>query len=354
MLRIGLTVNPIAGLGGPAALKGTDGVDAPGLALAAGIVPQAGLRAEMALAALRRSGAPVEIIAAPGPLTCAADTIAAAQWLAAQAVDVIAFAGGDGTARDVLKGSGGAVPLLGIPAGVKMYSGVFALSPQAAGDLLAAMARAPAAIVWREAEVIDVDEAEPGSSASALRLYGYARTPHERRLMQNPKARAAASGEAGLRALAAEIATGMAPDLTYLIGPGSTTFLLKQRLGVAGALLGVDAVRDGRLLGGDLTRAGCDALAGAGPLTIVVTVIGGQGFLFGRGNQQIGAAAIARAGRDGIIVMAGADKLSGLNGRLHADTGDAACDRLISGYLRVHTAPHHSTMMRVCPATIWP
>lgn len=375
-MKIGLIVNPIAGLGGPVALKGTDGGAILAEARRRGAQAQAPARARRALA--RLAGTEVEILAPPGimggdvaeeagfavtPLagdwpaeTTAAETRRAAAALHAQGAVLILFAGGDGTARDILAAVGSDLPILGIPAGVKMQSGVFAIGPEAAGDLVALMAADhDAKLAFREAEVMDIDEAALRAGQLSARLYGYARVPFERRLLQGPKAGGSNEDEtlgALCREVAAEMKQQTARGILYILGPGTTTRRVLDHLGLEGSLLGVDAVRDGKLLGRDLTRADLAALVQRCPARIILGIIGGQGYSFGRGNQQIGPEIIRRvlaaAGRDGIILLASQRKILALGeSRLLADTGDPAVDAMLRGYARVRLGPGLSTMMRI-------
>jgi predicted polyphosphate/ATP-dependent NAD kinase len=146
----------------------------------------------------------------------------------------------------------------------------------------------------------------------------------------------------------AEIARELAPDVLYLIGPGTGAKGVLTALGLEGTLLGVDALRDGRLVGRDLSEADALALAGDGPIGVIVGITGGQGFVFGRGNQQIGPDAIRRAGRERLIIVAGAAKLAALPAaRLLVDTGDAALDAALAGHVRVRTGPRQAMLMRL-------
>src|SRR5260221_229976 len=184
-----------------------------------------------------------------GLVTAASDTTSAAEALVRLNVDVILFAGGDGTARDILAAVGDRIPMLGIPSGVKMHSAVFAVSPEAAGQLAALIAGdAGGRIAWREAEVMDVDEAALRAGHLSAALFGYARAPVERHLVQGPKATGLAD-EAAIEGVTAEIAGGMEPGTLYLLGPGSSAKRILRHLGLEGTLLGVDAVRDGKILG---------------------------------------------------------------------------------------------------------
>src|SRR5579871_6375451 len=225
--RIGLIVNPIAGMGGAVALKGTDGAEVLARARALGAEPKAEARAARALRKLAGSTPSVELLTIagvmgeavaqaagvahrliawkPGPITTAADTREAAREMKSLGLALILFAGGDGTARDILAAAGDAVPILGIPCGVKMHSAVFAISPEAAGQLAAVITNDPATISWRPAEVMDVDEEALREGRLSARLFGYARVPAERHLVQGPKM-ASLSEDAALDALAAQVA----------------------------------------------------------------------------------------------------------------------------------------------------
>jgi predicted polyphosphate/ATP-dependent NAD kinase len=369
VIKIGLIVNPVAGMGGSVGLKGTDGRDVLDRAKALGARPVA---PERALRALRRlaaaapetaliacagvmggdiataAGLPVTPLAGPSGATTAADTRAAAQELRARGVGLILFAGGDGTARDILDAVGDAVPMLGIPSGVKMHSAVFAISPEAAGQLAALVATDRGGkIRTREAEIMDIDEAAMRTGRVSARLYGYGLVPFERHLMQSAKAGGIAD-DAALDGVCREIAAEMRPGVVYILGPGTTTQRILGHLGLGGTLLGVDAVCDGQLLGADLRGEQVADLVRGRPAQIIVSVIGGQGYIFGRGNQQIGPEVIRAVGRDNIIVVATQGKLAALEGgRLLADTGDRALDEQLAGYIRVRTAPGQSAVMRV-------
>jgi predicted polyphosphate/ATP-dependent NAD kinase len=367
--RIGLIVNPVAGMGGSVGLKGTDGEATLARAKALGAKPVAPTRA---LRALRRLAGAVEVellgcagamgsdaasqaglqvtllASRPTTATTAADTQAAARELRARDATLILFAGGDGTARDILDVVGDAVPMLGIPSGVKMHSAVFAISPEAAGQLAVLVATdRDGKISYREAEIMDIDEDAVRSGRVSARLHGYGRVPFERHLVQSAKAGGIAEG-AALDGVCREIAAEMLPGVVYILGPGTTTQRILGHMGLAGTLLGVDAVRDGRMLGLDLNSGQIEELVRGRPARIIVSVIGGQGYVFGRGNQQIGADVIRAVGRDNVVVVATQRKLASLEGgRLLADTGDRALDEQLEGYIRVRTAPGQSAIVRI-------
>jgi predicted polyphosphate/ATP-dependent NAD kinase len=362
-------VNPIAGMGGRVALKGTDGPDALREARARGAEPVAPERARRALARLdkdtrvlaapgamgadlaaeaglgvettaarggRASGAPDARAANAGPATSALDTRNAVAEMCERGVELLLFAGGDGTARDIHDAIGGELPLVGIPTGVKMHSGVFAATPDAAGSAAAAYLRGATAL--HDAEIADVDEEAARLDRVATRLYGSARVPSQPALMLSAKAPSLAS-DAALDALCA----GMDLAGLVLLGPGTTTARIAR-----GTLLGVDAFRDGELLAADLDEAGILALLEHEDARLILGVVGGQGSLLGRGNQQLSPRVLRRLGRDAITVVAAADKLAALQPPvLRVDTGDDALDTELSGYIRVHTAPGRTIVMKV-------
>jgi len=371
LVEIGFIVNPIAGMGGTVALKGTDGEAILARARASGAEPRAAGRALRALERFAlRGGQNVRIHAPPGTMgadiarqagfvvapleatpqavTSAADTRAAAAELVRRKVALLLFAGGDGTARDILSIVGGEFPILGIPAGVKMQSAVFAVSPEAAGELVALLVgHARGKIAFRAAEVMDIDEGAVRDGRISARLHGYARTPFERSLVQ--AAKAAGPGEdATLDALCREVAREMARGCLYILGPGTTTARVLHHLVLDGTLLGVDAVLDGAVIGRDLASRELEALVRHRPARLILGIVGGQGFIFGRGNPQISAPMIRAVGRDNIILLASQQKLLALGEPfLRADTGDPDLDARLAGYIRVRIGPGRSTLLRV-------
>jgi predicted polyphosphate/ATP-dependent NAD kinase len=366
----GLIVNPVAGLGGAVGLKGSDGAALQARARSLGAVPHAAERADRVLARLECRTRNVTIVTAPGELganvaaahslpvdvlplparagpTTADDTRAAARGLVNRGVDLILFAGGDGTTRDIHDAVGDAVPVLGIPTGVKMHSGVFATTPESAGDAAAAFLSAGDAALTREGEVVDFDEELEG--AIATRLYGALRVPDDPHRVQPMKAATPfVSDEAALAAVCASIADGMDPRRLYIVGPGTTMRRVLERLGLEKTLLGIDVVRAGRLVAADASEQQLLQLLEGEPATLVVGVVGGQGALVGRGNQQLSPAVIRRIGAENVEIVAGLHKLLALDPPvLHVDTGDPALDEQLCGYRRVHVAPGRTLVAKV-------
>lgn len=368
-IRIGLIVNPIAGLGGPSALKGTDGVEAAQLAMARGAVPVAARNAERFLKRLRYRHADFELLAVPGPMgehaalatgyapelmsghadahTTASETRRAAREMLQHGAHLIVFSGGDGTARDVLEAVGADTAILGIPSGVKMYSAVFAASPEAASAVVETFLCAGPRALIRQAEVMDVDEDDVRAGRVSARLHGYARVPYERQHMPGAKA-GGYSEDASLAGAEREIAEQMHAGVLYLIGPGTTMQRIKRACGFEGTLLGVDAVWDGAVAGIDLTENELFARIVNRTAHILVGLTGGQGFVFGRGNQQFSPRVIRGVGLANVTVVAGAHKLAALSGQpLRVDTGDPDLDREMAGFIRVVTGPGETAVMRI-------
>ena len=366
MSRIGLIVNPIAGMGGRVGLKGTDGPEVLERAFARGALPVATERADRALARLHDRCADVRLVAPRGRMgadlaeaqgfdtevlpgggggaTTAEDTRLAAAELARRQVDLILFAGGDGTARDIHSVVGDRVPMLGVPTGVKMRSGVFATTPENAGDVVGTFVGSHPRGPMRDADVVD---AETGDAIST-RLYGAARVPDDRLRVQQAKSRGVPPDEDALDAVCAALAASMDPRRIYLLGPGTTMRRVTRQLGLEKTLLGVDAVRAGRLLGSDLAERDLLELIADEPVTLVIGVVGGQGAILGRGNQQLSPAVLRRVGIENIEIVAGLRKLLALEPPLlRVDTGDPELDRAHCGYRRVHVAPRRTVVYRV-------
>lgn len=368
LFRLGFIVNPLAGLGGTVALKGSDGVAA--LALARGAQPQAGVRARAVLEALlpwrdrlrvlaaggamgadiaRELGFEVEVVHEPATPTSAADTEAAAAALAADRVDLLLFAGGDGTARDICGQVGLALPVLGLPAGVKMHSGVFAVTPRAAAEVVRLMLEGGLVLV-DTAEVRDIDEQALREGRVAARWYGEMKVPAEGRYLQQVKCNGREVEALVLQEIAAEVTEQMAsaPGVIWLLGPGTTTAAIMEALGLPNTLLGVDAVRDGQLVAADADAATLERLAAAGECRLVLTATGGQGMLLGRGNQQLTPAVLRAVGRPGLRVVATHEKLTALQGRpLLMDLPDEALARDFEGFVEVVTGYRSHMLYRL-------
>jgi len=369
--KLGLIVNPVAGLGGRVGLKGSDGLDVQRQALALGAVPHAGDRAIDALDRLRRmdglelltwSGAmgedaaracgfsPVVAGSTESSDSTARDTRAAAIELRDLGVDLLLFAGGDGTARDICEAIGESLPALGIPAGVKIHSAVYATNPLNAGDLAALFLRGRVSAL-RAAEVMDIDEDAVRQGRISAHLHGYLQVPLRTSLVQSLKAASGPGEEAAMGAIAAAISESMVPDTLYLFGPGTTTRSILTHMGLDKTLIGVDAVESSRLIAKDLNENQILALLEgreAGRARIVVTPVGGQGCIFGRGNQQLSPDVLTRIGTENIIVVSTQEKLSSLpTGSLWVDTGAREVDKMLSGHLRVITGYKEEAICRV-------
>jgi len=269
--------------------------------------------------------------------TTSHDTENAAKEMLRLKVDLLLFAGGDGTARDIYNVIGDKIPALGIPAGVKIHSAVYATSPRNAGDLAARYLEGESPdIRLREAEVMDIDEQAFRENRLTARLYGYLKVPYERGMIQDAKAGSMLGEEASMDAIAYDIVNNMPDDYLYIIGPGTTTRAIMGKLGLQNTLLGVDAVYKGELVGSDLNESQLLKMIAGKKVKIVVSVIGRQGYVFGRGNQQISAKVIKKVGKENIIVIATKNKILSLKGSpLLVDTDDGEVNEMLTGYIQV-------------------
>jgi len=353
--RIGLVINPLAGLGGQAALKGSD--DVADQALAMGVKPQASERVRQALGVVLPYAERVELLVAPGPMgadlarelgfehqvigkldgerTSAEDTRRLAVELVTRGVDLLLFAGGDGTARDICSSIRAGQLVLGIPAGVKIHSGVYAVNPRAAGELVALLVRGEL-VRLGEAEVRDIDEAAFREGKVRTRHFGELAIPEEGRFVQQVKQGGRETETLVLDDIAAWLQEED-PQISWILGPGSTNLGLLQAMNLEGTLLGVDVLRAGELVAVDATEQRLwELLQAGGEWRILVTAIGGQGHILGRGNQQISPRIVRGAGIDNLLVVATKTKLKTLDGRpFLLDSGDAELDQELSGLRRV-------------------
>jgi len=355
-VRIGFLVNPIAGMGGTVGLKGTDGPKIRDEAEKRGASRTSPQRASEALRSVKRTGLAIEWLTCSGEMgereltdcvfesrviyepqmeTSMRDTTEAAEIFVREEVALIVFAGGDGTARDVLSKADMSVPILGIPSGVKMQSAVFVNRPDDLGGILMTYASSG---VTKEAEVMDIDENAFRKGIIKARLYGVALVPDDAAHMQSSKM-SYHSGSADDEAseIGQYIADSMEDGVLYIIGPGTTTASIAASIGEKKTLLGTDVyINKKRIVadGGEKDLLG--ALEKHGRAKIVVSPVGAQGFFFGRGNQQISSRVIRRVGDENVIVAAGPTKLKG-TAALRVDTGDAQLDQHLRGRMKVVT-----------------
>ena len=367
--KLGFLVNPIAGMGGRVGLKGTDGLEILEKAIALGAKPWASERAKDALKPLLRLKDEIELVTYPSPmgedvaldcgfmptvieadlgdLTSEKDTVHAAEAMLDEKVDLLLFAGGDGTARDICSVVGTSLVCLGIPAGVKIHSGVFASHSVRAGEL-AVLFLQKSVQRTLEAEVMDMNEEELRREIVSARLYGYLRIPHVERFLQRTKAGSTGNEKYSQEAIAAEVTGMMFDEYCYLVGPGTTTSAIMQRLELDHSLLGVDLVWKGNLLGKDLNETQILEKIRGKQTKLILTPIGGQGFLLGRGNQQISPEVIKLIGKDNIIVVATKQKIHALNSRpLQVDSGDDGMDKELGGHYRIITGFRETIIYKV-------
>jgi predicted polyphosphate/ATP-dependent NAD kinase len=341
-------------MGGAVGLKGTDGLAQEALARGAKAVAPVRAKACLKLLApeansllfltasgqmgenlLKESGIAYQVVYHAPEQSGAEDTKAACKVLRNQGVDLILFCGGDGTARDV-SSLAGEVPILGIPAGVKMHSGVFAISPQAAAELTLAFAKGELKV--RETEIVDVDEELYRQGELQTRLYATAKTPYKPALVQDRKRIYSSSSEGEFKDQIALFASEFMRDgSAYILGAGTTTARIAEFLGVEKTLLGVDVIQGGKLMLKDAAEKDLlNLLDKVNRAMIIVSPIGAQGFILGRGSQQISPRVMQKAGIKNLIVVATPHKLEELQSLL-VDTGDPELDMELSGRRQVVT-----------------
>lgn len=361
VLTVGLLINPIAGIGGRLAQKGSDRAELHAAARAAGTVGRGGARVarmlealgttatrlrwltwgdDMGANALRAAGITPEVLGMPEADRSAGDTRRAVRAFLTAPVDLLVFAGGDGTARDILDELGRAVPVLGIPAGVKMHSGVFATTPEAAAAVLVGLEQG-GLIQSTLAEVRDLDEDALREGVVRPRFYGELKVPALGGFLQHTKESGRENESLALEEIVADVVERIREEPgIYLLGPGSSLAAIKSALGMVPTLIGVDVFENGTTLITDATADQLEALvndrAGAVPLTLVLSFTRQQGFLIGRGNLQLSPAVLRAVGRERLWILGTRSKLRSLEGRpLAVDTDDAVLDRALCGLYEI-------------------
>lgn len=353
---IGFIVNPVAGMGGRVGLKGTDGMLDEAIKrgakpvsphIARKFLKSLGCEPEFLTVSgimgedfLRDFDLPYEVVYSTGERTNSEDTKRASAIMMEKA-ELIVFIGGDGTARDVASVVGDRVPVIGIPSGVKMYSSCFAITPEKGAELLCEFLKGDCGI--KEAEVLDIDEDAYRNGKLSISLYGHVKIPYIPEMVQGSKREYFGDEESSKEEIAEYIVESMEPETLYILGAGSTTAKIAEKMGAEKTILGIDAYYNGEIVGKDLNEMEILNLLDRYPRAkIVLSPIGAQGFILGRGNQQISPEVIRKVGMENIIVIATPQKLRETP-ELHVYTGDEEIDsrfrgrghiRVLSGYGR--------------------
>lgn len=366
--NLGLIVNPIAGIAGKYAFKGSDDPKLVQKAIELGAKPISPGRAKEALSVLKPVKDVIRILTFPSIMgedvaiesgfkpevvgelssmkTTSEDTKKAAKIMVERGIVLILYAGGDGTTVDILDAIDQQVPILGIPSGVKIWSATFATSPKTAGFITLRY-------LWdeipvREAEVMDVDEESFRKNELNVELKGYAITPYEPQYLQGSKGVSPSTTDEieDQKAIARSITESLEPKTVYIIGPGTTCKPITDLLGLDKTLLGVDLIQDRKIIARDADEKRILKAIENKRSKIIVTPIGRQGFIFGRGNQQISYEVIKKVGTDNIIVIATPYKLSTIP-ILRVDTNSPELDEKMKGYIRVITGYHQVTVKKI-------
>ncbi|RYY01650.1 MAG: ATP-NAD kinase [Gammaproteobacteria bacterium] len=361
--KLGLIINPYAGIGGSVGLKGSDGDDIRAEAFARGAEPRSAIRVQRCLAMLQPFFHGIDVYCFAGDMgetavhqlglshhlignpkanpSSALDTQDAVAELVKESVDIILFSGGDGTARNIAdalrKNNAEQQIVLGIPSGVKMHSGVYAITPEAAGGILLCLLKKQIVNV-QACEVRDIDEAAFRQGKVKTRLYASMYVPILPQFLQQVKNSGAAQDELIKLDIANYLIDNFADDALYIVGPGSTTHVFLAQLGIDGSLLGVDVILHRQLLAKDVSAPQLDELIvnHSGDIKLIITAIGGQGHILGRGNQQLTPAILRKIGLDNIQIIATKEKILSLQKRpLLVDSNDADLDKSFSGYQSV-------------------
>lgn len=369
MKKLGLIINPIAGMGGRVGLKGTDGEEILKRAISLGALqeaPKNGLKALEKLLPLKESiiiltgsndmgenqcgqlGFQFEVVyKTPSDKSKPEDTIKTAKLFEEMGVDLVMFVGGDGTARDIYTAIEDRIVAIGVPAGVKIHSPVYGNTPESTGELAFEYLSNKKTETKHE-EVIDIDEEAFRDNRVLTQLFGYLKIPYNKKMLQNKKAPTPLGEKESQAAIGLDIVDHMDKECFYVIGPGTTTRAIMEELKLPNTLLGVDIIKDGKLVKADCSEKGIMETIKNNPSKLVLTPTGGQGYLLGRGNQQISPRVIEMVKKENIIIISTHYKIIELSGRpLRVYTGQREVDEYLEGYYRVKIGYGSDLMYKV-------
>ncbi len=368
MKKIGLIINPTAGMGGKVGLKGTDGEMVLKKAIELGAKSESNNKTKLALEKLLPIKEDLTIITCSGEMgervckelgfnhktvytydkdSSKEDTINGLKEIAKEEVELILFSGGDGTARDVYTSLGENNLVIGIPAGVKIYSPVYCNTPEGAGELVLSFLNKKTKNT-REVEVVDIDEEAYREDIFRTELFGYLTIPDDRKFTQNKKAPTPLTEKASQRSIALNIIDDMEKDIFYILGPGTTTREIMICLNLEYTLLGIDIIKNKKLVAKDLSESEILEIINSHETKLIITPTGGQGYLIGRGNQQISDSVLEKIGKENIIIISTESKLIELRGKpLLIYTGNKKTDSELSGYYRIKIGYNRDLMHKV-------
>ena len=373
MTTIGFLINPIAGMGGKVGLKGTDGAEILKKAKELGAKPISQIRAEETISLILnmkveikwltcskdmgedvlkkvgyKGGEDYKVVYDTPPTTTTQDTKNACTKFKEMKAELILFCGGDGTARDISYIIGKDIPIIGIPSGVKMFSAVFGVNPKGTAQVVLGFFKGEYGLA--ESEIMDIDEEDYRRGELHTKLFGYALTPYETNLVQTCKTVFEGVDDEGAKDEIAKYVLEIIEnekDTIFILGAGSTVERIGKELGIKKTLLGVDVVLNGKLIAKDVNEEKLlEILEKEHKVNIIVGVIGAQGFVFGRGNQQISPKVLRKVGVNNIRIVATPYKMS-QTPRLRVYTGDEELDMMLSGYHKVIVGYHEMRMVKV-------
>ena len=371
-MLVGFIVNPIAGMGGKVGLKGTDNVLKE--AVAKGAKPVAPDRAVEFLRILKRNVTDecINVVTCPDIMggweakkasfaakllpikiteeTTAQDTKTAVDLLAASNVDLIVFVGGDGTARDIFDAMQGCrqVPVIGVPAGVKMYSGIFAVSPSDAVEVVLSFARGLATVT--DLEIVDADEESIRNDIFALKIHGFLKSPFLPARIQGSKQVSPENDDEveNQKAIGKFVLEQVPPDAIWILGPGTTVKEIAEMIGAKKTILGVDIYSDGKAILDVDEKTILNEVKDWRRVWLILSPIGRQGILLGRGNQQLSPKVLRKVDKEHIVIAATKTKLQSIDGNvLRIDTGDSSTDEMLKGYVKVMTDYREWRLMQI-------
>ena len=372
--KIGFILNPIAGMGGKIGLKGTDGIEIYELISKLGLEPWSPVRGLRFLEFLKKLDNNLKIVVYSDQMggnlvknigfemisitknennkyTSSMDTKIAVKKMLEMGVDIIIFVGGDGTARDIQDSVGINIPVIGVPAGVKMYSSVFASSPETAAKITINYLNGNIKKTI-EAEVLDIDENLFRNGIYRIKLYGFLKIPYDNVYYPGSKIPTSENEELNQIEIAQEIINNLDNNIYYIIGPGSTTKRIIKNLNFETSLLGIDIIKGRKLIGSNLNEYKILEIINKNKSKLIITPIGGQGYIFGKGNLEISANVIKKiGGKKNIIIISTKNKIYKLNQKpFLIDTNDKELDERLSGWYKVIVGFNEYMMYKAVPS----